>query len=229
MHNLSEQIKIIIAEDFPLLLEDLKETLEKVEDMMVVGGALTGKEVIRKAETIDHDLILMDIEMENINDGIDAAEEILGKNPNDRIIFLTAHETQKMILSAMGTGAIDYIVKGTEEPLIIQHIRDAYNGETVLAEKIQSIVLKEYKRLRQTEESLLFFINHLSTLTKSEKEIIGLLLENKKVKEIAAARYVEVVTIKSQINGLLKKLGATRTKEIIKNIKELNLSHLFIS
>jgi len=229
VHNLSEQIKIIIAEDFPLLLEDLKETLEKVEDMMVVGGALTGKEVIRKAETIDHDLILMDIEMENINDGIDAAEEILGKNPNDRIIFLTAHETQKMILSAMGTGAIDYIVKGTEEPLIIQHIRDAYNGETVLAEKIQSIVLKEYKRLRQTEESLLFFINHLSTLTKSEKEIIGLLLENKKVKEIAAARYVEVVTIKSQINGLLKKLGATRTKEIIKNIKELNLSHLFIS
>src|SRR5699024_4433265 len=89
-----------------------------------------------------------------------------------------------MILSAMGTGAIDYIVKGTEEPLIIQHIRDAYNGETVLAEKIQSIVLKEYKRLRQTEESLLFFINHLSTLTKSEKEINRILLENKKVKEI---------------------------------------------
>src|SRR5699024_10787331 len=116
VHNLSEQIKIIIAEDFPLLLEDLKEQLEQVEDMMVVGGGLTAKEEIGKAETIDHELILMDIEMENINDGIDAAEEIVGKNPNDRIISLTAHETQKMILSAMGTGAIDYIVKGTEEP-----------------------------------------------------------------------------------------------------------------
>lgn len=227
MNKLNESIKIIIAEDFPLLLEDLTETIEQEHDMTVVGGALSGKEVIQKVETTEHDLILMDIEMENINAGISAAEEILESNPNDLIIFLTAHETQNMVLSAMGTGAIDYIVKGTEESKVIQHIRDAYKGETVLAEKVQSIVLKEYKRLRHTEESLLFFINHLSTLTKSEKEIVRLLLDNKKVKDIADIRYVEVVTIKSQINGLLKKLGAKRTKEIIKNIKELNLSHLF--
>lgn len=87
--------------------------------------------------------------------------------------------------------------------------------------------MQEYKRLQESEKSLLFFVNNLSNLTKTERELIRLLLENNKVKKIAEVRGVEVVTIKSQINTLLKKLGASRTKEITKTIRNLNLTHLF--
>lgn len=221
-------IKVMIAEDFPLILEDLTEIINEESDMKVVGTAATGKEMVQLAQDTAHDIILMDIEMEHINAGIQAAEVIRASEREEKIIFLTAHETRDMILTAMGTGAVDYIVKGIADEEIIHHIRQAYMGQSLLQGKIQELVLHEYKRLQKSEQSLLFFVNHLSELTKAEKELIRLLLNGKKVKEIAAERSVEIVTIKSQINRLLKKLGANRTKEVIKTIRQMNLTHLFL-
>lgn len=218
----------MIAEDFPLILEDLTEIINEESDMKVVGTAATGKEMVQLAQDTAHDIILMDIEMEHINAGIQAAEVIRASEQEEKIIFLTAHETRDMILTAMGTGAVDYIVKGIADEEIIHHIRQAYMGQSLLQGKIQELVLHEYKRLQKSEQSLLFFVNHLSELTKAEKELIRLLLNGKKVKEIAAERSVEIVTIKSQINRLLKKLGANRTKEVIKTIRQMNLTHLFL-
>lgn len=224
---MKETIKVIIAEDFKLLREDLTEVVSQQDDMEVTGTAANGKEIIELAGKADHDIILLDIEMESVYAGIKAAEVIRDKNKDEKIIYLTAHETQEMVLIAMGTGAVDYIVKGAAEEKIMNSIRDAYEGETILEGRVKDLVLQEYKRLQESEKSLLFFVNNLSNLTKTERELIRLLLENNKIKKIAAIRGVEVVTIKSQINTLLKKLGASRTKEITKMIKNLNLTHLF--
>ena len=97
----------------------------------------------------------------------------------------------------------------------------------MLDAKIQNILLKEYSHLRSSERSLLFFISTVSQLTAAERELVRLLLEDKKVKEIAALRCVEVVTVKTQIKSLLRKFGCTRTKEIVEIIRELNVAHLF--
>lgn len=220
-------IRIIIADDFKLLREDMTEIINAQPDMIVVAIAQDGKEIVKCAEENDYDIILMDIEMESTYSGIIATEIIKNRNKDAKIIFLTAHETDQMILSAMGTGAIDYIVKGSPEEQIIHHIRSAYNGNPIMAGKVQKIIMKEYKRLQMSEKSLLFFINNISELTPTEKEIIGLLLKKMKVREIAEERGVEVVTIKTQITKLLQKLGAKRTKEIVKQIIDLNLTHLF--
>lgn len=220
-------IKVMIAEDFPLLLEDLAEVINGQADMKVVGTATNGKDIIRLAEKTEHDIILMDIEMENIIAGIQATEAIRNTDKDKKVIFLTAHETRDMILTAMGTGAIDYIVKGIPDEEIFNHIRQAYKGQSLMEGQIQELVLHEYKRLQQSERSLLFFVNNLSELTRTERELITLLLKGKKVKEIASERSVEIVTVKSQINKLLKKLGVSRTKEITKIINKLNLTHLF--
>lgn len=227
MSSINNKINILIAEDFKLLREDLEETLTAQKDFQVKGTASNGIEIIELAEQTIYDIILMDIEMEDVYAGITAAKAIRDKNRKAKIIYLTAHETEEMILTAMGTGAMDYIVKGVEEEKIIDTIRSVYNGEAVLEGRVKDLVLQEYKRLQSSEEGLLFFVNHLSELTKVERELIRLLLEGHKVKKIAEIRYVEVVTIKSQINTLLKKLGASRTKEITNKIKQLNLNHLF--
>lgn len=97
----------------------------------------------------------------------------------------------------------------------------------MLNARVQSTVIREYDRLRRSEQSLLFFINNVSQLTSTERELVRLLLQDKKVKEIAAIRCVEVVTVKTQIKGLLHKFGCTRTKEIVEMIRQLNISHLF--
>lgn len=225
---MAEKKKIIIADDFQLLREDMAELINRQPDMEVVGTASSGKEVIFLTEQLAFDLILMDIEMETDNAGILATERIRDKNPSAKVIFLTAHETKEVILTAMGAGALDYLVKGISEEELLHHIRSALSGNPVMTNKIQETVMSEYVRLQKSERSLLFFINNISKLTATEREIIKLLLKELKVNEISGIRCVEVSTIKSQIKTLLRKFGCSRTKEIVKNIRDLHIEHLFL-
>ncbi len=220
-------IRILVAEDFDVIREDFCDILERQEDMTVVGQAKSGEEIVVTALATDFDIILMDIEMETTTAGIRATEHILDQKPGSKILFLTAHETDNMILTSMGAGAVDYIVKGCSDEELLTHIRNAYAGNPILNSKIQHLLLKEYSRLRTSERSLLFFISTVSQLTMAERDLVRLLLENKKVKEIAAERFVEVVTVKTQIKSLLRKFGCSRTREIVDTIRELNVGHLF--
>ena len=108
-------MRILIAEDFDLLREDLRAILSAQPDMEVVGEAATGAELVRLAAQREFDLALVDIEMENPTAGIRAAEQILDQQPDKLLIFLTAHETENMSLMSMGAGAVDYIVKGVSD------------------------------------------------------------------------------------------------------------------
>ena len=179
------------------------------------------------ARETEYDLILMDIEMEQMNAGILAAERIREEQPDANVIFLTAHETREMIVTAMGAGALDYLVKGCGEEEILYHIRSAMEGHPVMQSRIHETIMQEYARLQKSERSLLFFINNISKLTGTERELIKLLLEGYKVNEIAGIRCVESSTVKTQIKGLLRKFGCSRTKEILQIIRELNIGHLF--
>lgn len=221
-------IKVAIAEDFELIREDLKELIDSQEDMQVVWAAETGVQAVELAEKEATDIILMDIEMETINAGILAAEKIRDKNSEQKIIFMTAHETNEMIITAMGTGAVDYLVKGEDSEEILSHIRNAFAGRATMNSRIQETIMREYSRLQRSERSLLFFIHNVSQLTAAERELVKLLLEGMKVKEIAQVRCVEMITVKTQIKSLLRKFGCSRTKEIVSMIRDLNLSHLFV-
>lgn len=220
-------IRIFIADDFQILVEDLEEMIKEQEDMCVTGTAYSGREALEKLQSARCDIVLMDIEMEEMNTGILVTEKLREIRPELKIIFLTAHETDQIIITAMGAGAVDYIVKGISEEEVLLHIRAAYEGKTLLDNKVQKVILKEYTRARRSEQSLLYFVNNLSALTAAERELVKLLLDGKKVSEIAAIRCVEMVTVKTQIKGLLRKFKCSRTKEIVKMIHELKLEHLF--
>ena len=220
-------IRVAIVEDFALLREDLWELIGEQKDMEAVWQAGSGQEAVEKAKNEDADIVLMDIEMETVNAGILAAEQIRDQGKGQKVIFLTAHETDQTIITAMGTGAVDYIVKGCQEQEILRHIRNAYKGKPVMEARIQETIMREYSRLQRSERSLLFFINNVSQLTAAERELLRLLLDGKKAKDIAGIRCVEMNTVKTQIKGLLRKFGCSRTKEIVSMIQELNISHLF--
>lgn len=224
---MDEVIKILIADDFPLLLEEMKDSLNDQDDMEVVGTAASGREIIELTHEKEYDIILMDIEMEHRTAGIMATKEIRDYNPNAKIIYITVHEDENIILTAMGTGAVDYIVKGSSEKEIIYRIRSVMNGFSMLDQEVRALLVEEYNRLQQSEQGLLFFVNNLADLTKAERELISYLLKGFTVREIAKARSVEIGTVKSQINGLLRKLKVSRTKEIVKIINEFNLNYLF--
>lgn len=222
-----EQIRVLVAEDFTILREDLCDTINRQPDMRVVGDAADGKVICELAQSTEFDVVLMDVEMESTTAGILAAERILDEKQDAIILFLTAHETENIILTSMAVGAVDYIIKGCGEDELLLHIRRAFEGSPMLDAHVQNTVLKEYTRLRRSEHSLLYFIHNVSQLTATERALVRLLLEGKKVKEIAAVRCVEMVTVKTQIKGLLRKFGCSRTKEIVEMIRELNVAHLF--
>ena len=162
-------IQVAIVDDFELLREDLRELIAGQEDMEVAWQAKTGQEAVELARVRDADIILMDIEMETINAGIGAAEKIRDQGRGQKIIYLTAHETNQTIITAMGTGAVDYIVKGCPEEELLEHIRNAYGGKPVMESRIQETIMREYSRLQRSEQSLLFFINNVSQLTAAER------------------------------------------------------------
>ncbi|MFU0831485.1 MAG: Stage 0 sporulation A-like protein [Oscillospiraceae bacterium] len=222
-----KKIRVMVAEDLALLREDIIDVVSSQEDMEVVGSAESGAEIVREAKEKDCDVILMDIEMETIDAGIRAAETIYQMKPNVKIIFLTAHETDEMIRDGMGTGAVDYVVKGCDDEHLLRHIRRAHEGCAQLEPKVHNTVMQEYARLQRSERSLLFFINNVAHLTPTERELVRLLLQGKKVAEIARLRCVEVVTVKTQIKSLHNKFGCSRSKEIVQMIRRMHLEHLF--
>lgn len=215
----------MIADDFDILREDLKENLESLGYCVskCVSSALDA--VNEYDESID--IVLMDIEMEESDSGIKAAEAILEKYKDAKIIYLTSHDSDEMIMTAFATGAEDFIVKGVSAQEIKEHIDAVYNNKPQLDDRVRNIVMCEYKRLRQSEQNLLYFIKHISSLTPTEKDLIHCFLLDMKVREIASQRNVELSTVKSQIRTLLQKFGCSRSKEIVVIIKGLGLEHLF--
>ena len=218
-------IKLMIADDFDILREDLKENLESL-------GYCVSKCVSSALDAVNEyddsiDIVLMDIEMEESDSGIKAAEAILDKYKDAKIIYLTSHDSDEMIMTAFATGAEDFIVKGVSAQEIKMHIDAVYNNKPQLDDRVRNIVMCEYKRLRQSEQNLLYFIKHISSLTPTEKDLIHCFLLNMKVREIASQRNVELSTVKSQIRTLLQKFGCSRSKEIVVIIKGLGLEHLF--
>ena len=110
----------------------------------------------------------------------------------------------------------------------VLELPDLEAGLPRLSERVHGVLMGEYKRLRQSEQNLLYFIQHLSSLTTAERELISCFMQGMKVKEIAAKRFVEPVTVKSQIRTLLSKTGCARTKDIVSMIHGLGLERLFM-
>ncbi len=221
-------IKVMVVEDYDIIREDIVDCLGSEPGMAVVGSFGDAKAAVSYyIDNEDIDIVLMDIEMEEMDSGIKAAEEILKNDPDARIVFLTSHDSDSMIVSALATGAEDYIIKGSSAEDMIRHIRDVYEGRAHLDSKVQQVVMGEYKRLRQSEQSLLYFIQHLGSLTPAEKDLITCFLDGLKVRQIAQKRGVEASTIKSQIRTLLQKFGCSRSNEIVKIIQGLGIEHLF--
>lgn len=220
-------IRVMLAEDDDVIRSYIKTVLEKDEDITVVAECVTGSEASSIYEEGKYDLVLMDIEMAQRDDGIKAADDILKRNSTVALMYLTSHDSDEMIVRAMSNGAKDFIVKGCSEESLREKVHSAIEGKTQLEVSVQKVLLDEYKRLRKSEQNLFYFIENLSNLTPAEKELISYFMEGLKIREIAQRRFVETTTVKSQVRTLLQKFGVSRSTEVVKMVKELGIEYLF--
>ncbi|MBI3947749.1 MAG: response regulator transcription factor [Armatimonadetes bacterium] len=198
-----DQIRVLIADDHPLILEGLASLLVRQADMEVVAKAASGSEAIERALESDPDVILMDIRMPGL-DGVEATRRIRHDNPRARVIMLTVYEDDASIFNAIKAGACGYMLKDVGTDILVDSIRRAARGESLIHPAIAARVLEEFSRLSRDREQVPADL--FQQLTRREVEILRLLAEGLSNKEIALRLTISEKTVKNHLSSIFDKL-----------------------
>lgn len=218
-----QRIKVLIAEDVETIRKRYVNILTKDPDIEVVAEVGNGYEAVMQTARTHPDVILMDIEMEEKDAGFRASREILKQYPNMKIIVLTVYKEDELIFTAFQLGVCDYILKNSKPLDIIKGVKDAYNDTSPIRPEIAGRIRSEFKRTKNYESSSLYVLNLLMELTSTEVDVLYLLSQRKSRNEICNIRHIEMSTLKTHVNSILKKCHKKYVQEIIDIIEELDL------
>lgn len=196
---MKEESRIVIAEDHTILREGLRSLLSSEPELRVVGEAKDGREAIRRVEQLEPDLILMDLSMPRMN-GVEAIREIKNRIPETKVLALTVHKAEEFVLEVLQAGADGYVLKDASSEELVMAIRSVLEGQRYLSPAVSQMVIEGYLAGRKTGES------PWDTLTKREREILKLIAEGHKNKEIADYLCISVKTVEKHRANLMKKL-----------------------
>lgn len=200
------KIRVLVADDHPMLREGLVTVLDTQQDFEVVGEAADGSEVVRLAERLNPDVILLDLEMPGV-DGVAALEKLRSAGSEARTIVFTAYDTDERILGALRAGARGYLLKGASRTEIFDAIRTVHAGGSLLQPVVTNKLLQTMSREERREET--------EPLTSREIEVLGLLALGLQNKEIASRLFITERTVKFHVSSLMHKLGAENRTETV--------------
>ena len=203
---MKKQFRIVIAEDHTILREGLRSLLRADPAFDVVGEAADGRDAVRCVETLSPDLILMDLSMPRTN-GLNAIQEIKKQNPETKIIALTVHKTEEYVLATLQAGANGYVLKDATHSELVMAIKNVLMGKCYLSPGISEKVIEGYLEGRKTLKTK----SAWDTLTQREREILKLIAEGYKNKEIADYLYISLKTVEKHRSSLMKKLDLHNT------------------
>ncbi|MBE7038540.1 MAG: response regulator transcription factor [Ruminococcaceae bacterium] len=212
-------IKIIIVDDMPQVVDYYKMVLEGERDFEIIGFANSGKEAVLKVSKLKPDVVLMDVQMETDDAGIVATKKIKELNPEVKVIMLTAHNDSSNITESFVAGASDFLVNNSSIMEIISTIKDTVR-ENNQKHDINKAIVDEVVKLKSEKESLIYVLNLISRLSKSEIQILKLICQGKSYRQISVERVVEEVTIRSMVNKMKKKLEVNSLSQITDTLKK---------
>jgi DNA-binding NarL/FixJ family response regulator len=198
---MANPIRIVVADDHPVVRDGLVAMLNTQTDFEVVGQAATGIEVIQQVAALQPDVLLLDLEMPEM-DGVEALQRLRQENRDVHTIVFTAFDTDDRIVGAVQAGARGYLLKGSPREEIFRAIRVVYAGGSLLQPVVAS------KLLRQVSEGF-------EPLTPRELEVLRLLAQGMQNKEIAAELTITERTVKFYVSSILGKLGAGNRTEAV--------------
>jgi DNA-binding NarL/FixJ family response regulator len=197
--------RLLLADDHTLVLEGLKKILET--DFDLVGAAENGRELLRLAEELKPDVVLVDISMPLLN-GIDACKQLLKTTPDAKVIFITMHADADYVAEAFRAGASGYLLKRSAASELVNAIHEVLKGRCYVTPLV-------------TREALSPLLGNLadarklsSTLTPRQREVLQLVAEGRSVKEISAILQVSAKTIEFHKSALMERLDIHTTAEL---------------
>lgn len=220
-------IKVMICDDIADIRDYYREIIRTQEDMEVIAEAETMEDAVEKALVHRPDIILMDMQMDEEKSGIVATERIMQLLPETKVIVLTIHNDDDLVVDAYMAGAVDYMVKGTNVEAVCEVIRKTYAAEDFLGVRIGEALRACIKKARRQEKSMLYLINNMIRLTTTEKIILEQLYQKKKRKKIAEENFMSEETVKIHIRHILRKLEFDSTAEMIRELEKMGVMEIW--
>jgi len=198
---MNDKVRIVLADDHTILREGLRALLTAEDEIVVVGEAQDGREAVRCVERLEPDLLLMDLSMPRMS-GMDAIREIKKRYPDTRIIALTVHKTEEYLLTTLQAGADGYVLKDATHDELVMAIRTVMAGKSYLSPDVSEKVIEGYLVGKESSRSL----SAWETLSQREREVLKLIAEGYKNKEIAEDLCISLKTVEKHRANLMKKL-----------------------
>ena len=214
---MEHKIRVLLADDQSILADGIKSVLSSCEDIEVVGIASDGFEALDLLEKCLPDVILMDIRMPNMN-GVIATQEVKQRHPEVKVLILTTFDDSDYILNAINNGASGYLLKDTSSAALIDAIKNAYAGDTILPAKIARRIADAARMVSSDREIKL---KRRFGLSDREVEIALMIYEGFTNKQIASALKLTDGTARNYISAIYEKVGASSRSEAVEKMKEV--------
>lgn len=219
-----KSIRVLVADDQALFRQMLIHQLTQQKDIEVIGEAESGAETIEKAERLDPDILLCDIQLGDM-DGLEVTESVKQQGSHVKIVLLTGFHNEEYIYRGFQVGASGYLSKDTSVEGVLDAVRRAYEGDALLEPVATTRILREFERrgrrdpgpshLRRNEPQ-----QEPVRLTKRENEILVQIADGLSNQEIADRLFISEYTVKTHVSNLFRKIGVNdRVQAILYALK----------
>ena len=198
---MENRVRIVLADDHTILREGLRALLSADPKFEIIAEAEDGRQAVRCVEKLGPDLLLMDLSMPRMS-GIDAISEIKKRYPETKIIALTVHKTEEYLLTTLQAGAEGYVLKDATHDELVMAIHNVMAGKPYLSPGISEKIIEGYLEGKEGSLSL----SSWQKLSQREREVLKLIAEGYKNKEIAEELCISLKTVEKHRANLMKKL-----------------------
>lgn len=203
-------VRIVIADDHPVVRSGLHALIDTIDGLEIVGEAHDGEDVVREAQLLRPDVVLMDVRMPGLG-GVEATRRIRQVAPQTAVLMLTMYDDDATVLTAMQAGARGYLLKGAEQREIVGAIHAVVAGQVIFGPGIATLVL-DYFAAPPVPVTEAF-----PELTPREREILDLLASGRRTAAIAERLFLSPKTVSNHLTNVFAKLEvADRTEAIIR-------------
>lgn len=206
-----DPIRIVIADDHPLLRKGLREVIEADPSLRVVSEAADGEAALEQVERLRPDIVVADIDMPR-RDGLALVREMQKRRLAADVIFLTLHSDAGLFTQAIDLGAKGYILKDSALTAIVEAIRAVAAGQHFVTQSLTGLLV----RRRAGAEALAARQPRLGDLTPTERRILKLIAAGQSSREIAAALFIHYRTVENHRMNIAKKLGLHGHNAVLK-------------
>ena len=207
---MSAKIRILLADDHPVLRSGLEALLGLEDDVQVVGHASTGEEAVDKARLLRPDVVVMDLAMP-VMDGLEATRQIIAQDLGTKVLVLTSQTEEEYLLQVLEAGGSGFVRKTSADADLVNAIRTVARDEVFLYPSATRLLLRTYKEAREPHAE-----SPLEKLSEREREVLTLTAEGYSSAEIGKKLFLSPKTVDTYRARMMQKLGLTHRAELVR-------------